>query len=53
MTAKINSANLVQLVCAKKKKKKKKKKHKIFIRILLDFNFEGITKVSIFLRCES
>ena len=50
MTAKINSANLVQLLCAKKKKKEK---HKIFIRILLDFNFEGITKVSIFLRCES
>ena len=26
MTAKINSANLVQLLCAKKKKKKKKKR---------------------------
>ena len=31
MTAKINSANLVQLLCAKKKKKKKKKKNTKFL----------------------
>ena len=31
MTAKINSANLVQLLCAKKKKKKKKKNTKFLL----------------------